>query len=77
MILSKEGKAGKGREVREGRERRWRFTAQKKHPDPSFELGPRPRTRVQNSDQAIRAKIQRFLIIFIYLFFLFTKKNLS
>jgi hypothetical protein len=46
------------------------------HPDPSFELSPRLRTRVQNSSQAIHAKIRKCLAIFIYLFLLFTKKNL-
>jgi hypothetical protein len=48
-------------------------TAQKKtNLDLIFELGLRPRSRVQNSGQIIRATIKYFLAIFIYLFLLFT-----
>jgi hypothetical protein len=67
---------GKGKE-RERVERRWGVAQKLKKPDPSFELNLKLRTRVQNSDQAIHAKVHTFLAIFIYLFLLFTKNNLS
>jgi hypothetical protein len=66
-----------GREGKRERGERLGVEQKLKESNPSFELGPRPRTRVQNSDQTIRTKVHTFLIIFIYLFLLFTKKNLQ
>jgi hypothetical protein len=46
-----------------------------KKSNPSFELGPGPQTRVQNSGQALAAKPEISLTGFRSLFFLFTKKK--